>query len=86
MPAVGRFISVDPVYGGSATAYDYANADPVNGLDLTGERFCNCGGGGPVKRERRDLRRSNKKGVMVVRMRGKNALERFLNRPNFVKK
>lgn len=36
VPAIGRFISVDAVLGGSANAYDYANADPVNGLDLAG--------------------------------------------------
>jgi RHS repeat-associated protein len=36
VPSVGRFTSTDPVPGGSANAYDYANADPVNNLDLDG--------------------------------------------------
>ncbi|MDP3952313.1 RHS repeat-associated core domain-containing protein [Microbacterium sp.] len=35
-PAVGRFLSVDPVDGGSASAYDYCGADPVNCTDLAG--------------------------------------------------
>ncbi|MGW6130131.1 putative toxin [Cellulomonas sp. NPDC055163] len=35
-PATGRFLSVDPVAGGSASAYDYCNADPVNCTDLAG--------------------------------------------------
>ncbi|HET7417080.1 MAG TPA: RHS repeat-associated core domain-containing protein [Solirubrobacterales bacterium] len=40
VPAIGRFLSVDPMVGGSANSYDYAYADPVNGLDLTGEAAC----------------------------------------------
>ncbi|APU43763.1 RHS repeat-associated core domain-containing protein [Streptomyces sp. TN58] len=35
-PSTGRFLSADPVYGGSANAYEYANADPVNQQDLDG--------------------------------------------------
>jgi RHS repeat-associated protein len=36
VPAVGRFLSPDPVKGGSDNTYDYANADPLNQFDLTG--------------------------------------------------
>ncbi|MEV5985210.1 DNRLRE domain-containing protein [Streptomyces sp. NPDC052051] len=41
-PARGRFLQVDPVPGGSANAYDYANADPCNSTDATGT-YPNCG-------------------------------------------
>jgi RHS repeat-associated protein len=36
-PVIGRFLSVDPVPGGSISDYDYCNADPVNCTDLDGE-------------------------------------------------
>lgn len=36
-PAIGRFLQVDPVEGGSANTYDYVDQDPVNELDLAGD-------------------------------------------------
>ncbi len=49
VPAIGRFLSTDPQFGGSANAYEYAMQDPINNLDLDGERVRRKrrGGGGP---------------------------------------
>ncbi|HEX8002584.1 MAG TPA: RHS repeat-associated core domain-containing protein [Mycobacteriales bacterium] len=37
-PVTGRFLSVDPVPGGSDNRYDYAGHDPTNAFDLDGRR------------------------------------------------
>jgi len=47
VPAIGRFLSTDPIAGGSASAYDYANADPVNQFDPSGMKPYDTAGAGP---------------------------------------
>lgn len=39
VPALGRFVQLDPKVGGSANGYDYAGQDPVNITDPSGNSF-----------------------------------------------
>ena len=63
VPAIGRFLSPDPILGGSANAYEYANGDPVNNVDLAGTACKkgnankkDCGGKAQKKRGERRVR------------------------------
>jgi RHS repeat-associated protein len=39
-PTTGRFLSVDPIPGGSLNNYDYAGQDPIDNYDLNGQTKC----------------------------------------------
>jgi RHS repeat-associated protein len=41
-PTLGRFLAADPILGGALNDYDYANQDPINAFDPTGEATISC--------------------------------------------
>ncbi|GIF04654.1 hypothetical protein Asi03nite_21920 [Actinoplanes siamensis] len=41
-PTTGRFLSVDPIYGGNANPYDYCSGDPANCSDISGQWSVQC--------------------------------------------
>jgi RHS repeat-associated protein len=51
-PAIGRFLSTDPVYGGNANTYTYP-ADPITSFDYDGRSICRGCFGGAMRFTRR---------------------------------
>jgi RHS repeat-associated protein len=66
VPSLGRFLTPDPILGGSANPYDYANQDPINNFDLTGEE-CESPDSDWQKRCRRINRKIERRTNKVIR-------------------
>lgn len=90
MPSLGRFLTPDPILGGSANPYDYANQDPINLFDLTGE-CANPGHGkcyGPPTPAwaKKAARAGNRTGKLRIKTGSAQRFLALLNRPLLLEK
>jgi RHS repeat-associated protein len=82
IPQLGRFLTPDPIRGGSANSYDYAYQDPINMFDLSGEIPCpgnskkkNCLG--PPSPQQ--VRQANRTHVIAAHFTSQAAAQRFVH-------
>jgi RHS repeat-associated protein len=58
VPTLGRFLTPDPILGGSDNAYDYANQDPINNFDLDGTCSTKKGCKAAIRRAEANVRKA----------------------------
>jgi RHS repeat-associated protein len=89
IPQLGRFLTPDPVRGGSANAYEYADQDPISNFDIGGEKLCIGVGtawaarGKKAAALKRAARKADKTHVLRAKFqtaRARNTSQRFCNK------